>query len=160
LEEALRNRVVRNFIFLGAAALIGWTASAGYACNGGGGGGGSTSSGTAGTAALRANAALRSGSLDMSSPVSQQLALQRLAYQRMLQEQSQQLAAAQQQLTANQGNQPTTTRAEQVKQAREEKIAARKAREAALQAKRDELKAKNLAKRAATDATTQVASGQ
>jgi hypothetical protein len=142
---------MRTFIYLSAAALISWTATGGYACNRGGGG--SKSTGTSGTAALRTNAALRSGSLGMSSSVSQQLALQQLAFQRMLQEESQQLAA-------NQGNQPTTTRAEQLIQARVDKIAARKAREAALQAKRDELKAKNLAKRAATDATTQVASGQ
>lgn len=151
---------MRFFIFSMALAACAVMTSASKACNGMVGGQGTTSTGGATAAALRAASALRSGSMGTTSPMSQQVALQQLANERVLQLRYQQILAAEEQL-ADQGNQPTaTTRAEQLSQARADKIAKRKAREAELQAKRDELKAKNLAKRAATEATTQVASGQ
>jgi hypothetical protein len=150
---------MRVIVLSTALAFVVGMASSCFACNGHGGNGGSMSSGGTNTAALQGLSALRSGSFGTSSPTSQ-LALQELANQRILQMRYQQMLAAQQQSTANQGNQVVTSRAEQLKQSREEKIAKRKAREAALQAKRDELKAKNLAKQATGDATTQVASGE
>src|SRR4051794_35246272 len=127
---------MKRSIFAAALTVTGLLASTGYACNGGGGGGsGATSTGSTGTGAL--GSALRTGLSMNSSPFVQQSALQQLVAQRMLQQRYQQALAAQQQLLNDQSNQVVTTRAEWIKQTREEKIAKRNAREAEQLAKRE-----------------------
>jgi hypothetical protein len=156
---------MNRFLFSAAFTAIGLAASTGFACNRVGGGSSGASSGGTGTAALGSTSGLRSGLSMNSSPFGQrsamqQSALRQLVAQRALQQQYQQLLGAQQQLRNDQRNRVTTTRAEQLKQAREDKIAKRKGREAEQLAKREALKAQNLAKRAAKGPTTQVATDQ
>lgn len=153
---------MRHIVFLTMVVLLAGIATAGYACNGQGGGG-TSAAGMMGLSSLRGGTTglTSSGSFAPSSVAVQQAMLrQQLAYQQALQQQYQHQLLAQQQMLQDQGNEPTLTRAERIQQVREQRLAQRKARAAALLAKKEAAKARNLVRQQklqSQDATQQLA---